>query len=711
MMSVKKSVVSGVRMYVRVFLLSVFLQVGFVQGAVSPAAAVVMRNEFETLAYEQSRGYLRGLNLDEKPAAPFGAWTEPFSQADLYWFVSDKIFHPHARKLNLGVDYTLPDAATLTDLDLVVGASNPAVSIARGLSSATLTYAGLHTLQRDLLKSLGGNLSVADVRDRKACVKELAAPTSAELYAQLDAARSEIARAEGAFVALWDENVDRDNIVLPEESTTALMRGIDALYYASAGAQSVNALYDRVNSVPAILVPVVGKHLLLYAGLAALKGKITVHNVRKAFSFAVEQVPQLRAWFDAKSSLEKGVTLSFAAGAIAIYGYMLRFRTRAFLAQKESWKSLVDMTREHKRFFDGAETLARFFQDSLRAQALLSRYPDASFEVLLNPHHPQYAILKNIRLLFDELHAGSSAPGYFTTKAGKVYTALRMLGRIKNELVPLYKALGVMDVFVGMAKLTMDDKAGGVAGDSFCLADILESDTPTYKAKGVWSLLVGRNSGIPSDFALGGDGVAKHAVISGPNMGGKSTFLRAFMSSITIAQAYGIAPADEFALTPFTRFGTYANIVDNVADGNSLFGVEVLRATSLLEKISSLKPHEKMVVIVDELFRGTEARVASSLSQAYIEALTRIPNCMVIFASHYPETLTLEERTNGVIKNFHIKALIGKTKIAYPYRLYEGATHQNIAFDLIRQRNKRFLPIVAEAEKIFEGMSKPARGA
>lgn len=152
---------------------------------------------------------------------------------------------------------------------------------------------------------------------------------------------------------------------------------------------------------------------------------------------------------------------------------------------------------------------------------------------------------------------------------------------------------------------------------------------------------------IPNDVGLGGDN-ANVVVLTGPNMGGKSTLLRQTCVAIILAQLGGYVPAKSCRLTPCDRIYTRIGANDNIMGGQSTFMVELTETSKILREATP-----RSMVILDELGRGTSTFDGYSIAYSVLHHLSTHIGCMCMFATHY-HTLCEEFKRCPEINNMHM---------------------------------------------------------
>jgi DNA mismatch repair ATPase MutS len=188
------------------------------------------------------------------------------------------------------------------------------------------------------------------------------------------------------------------------------------------------------------------------------------------------------------------------------------------------------------------------------------------------------------------------------------------LHRYGDEVRDLYESVGLIDVALSVASL----RAGGAAAERPQI-----DDGTTLQLDEVVHPLV--EHAVPNALSLDERGL----FITGSNMSGKSTFLKAVGVNVILAQALGTAFAKRYR-APFLTVRTLIVGADSITEGQSYYLAEVLAARERLEAVGEPGRH---LVLVDELFRGTNTEERVGASKAYLEALVR-RGAFTLAASH-----------------------------------------------------------------------------
>lgn len=160
-------------------------------------------------------------------------------------------------------------------------------------------------------------------------------------------------------------------------------------------------------------------------------------------------------------------------------------------------------------------------------------------------------------------------------------------------------------------------------------------------------------------------------IVTGPNMGGKSTYMRQIALITLMAYIGSFVPADSAEIGPIDRIFTRIGASDDLASGRSTFMVEMTEMANILHQSS-----ENSLVLVDEIGRGTSTYDGLSLAWACAEWLAKKTQSLTLFATHYFELTSLPNQLKGVA-NVHLDALEHDDTIAFMHSVQEGAASKS----------------------------------
>jgi DNA mismatch repair protein MutS len=211
---------------------------------------------------------------------------------------------------------------------------------------------------------------------------------------------------------------------------------------------------------------------------------------------------------------------------------------------------------------------------------------------------------------------------------------------------------------------------------------------PRFSPEGEFRVLAGRHPVveklveaeaaryIPNDLYL--DRERFVAVITGPNMGGKSTYLRQAALLSILAQIGSFVPAAEATLPLVDRVFTRIGASDNVARGRSTFMVEMTETALILNTAT-----ENSLVVLDEIGRGTSTYDGLALAWSVVEFLHQRVRAKTLFATHYQELTVLEEQLSGV-RNLRVAVKEAGDQIIFLRKVEPGAAERSFGIEVAR---------------------------
>jgi DNA mismatch repair protein MutS len=216
---------------------------------------------------------------------------------------------------------------------------------------------------------------------------------------------------------------------------------------------------------------------------------------------------------------------------------------------------------------------------------------------------------------------------------------------------------------------------------------------------------------VPNDVDLAGSG-NQILIITGANMAGKSTYMRACALICIMAQAGSFVPARHASIGIIDRIFTRVGAFDDLASGQSTFFVEMLELANILNNIT-----QKSLVILDEIGRGTSTADGCSIARAVLEYIhgkgTTGPK--TLFATHFHELITAEETLKRV-KNYHFAVKETKDEVIFLRKLIPGATDKSYGIHVARlagipkKVTERAEELLSEdAGRSVPGSTKPQR--
>lgn len=209
-------------------------------------------------------------------------------------------------------------------------------------------------------------------------------------------------------------------------------------------------------------------------------------------------------------------------------------------------------------------------------------------------------------------------------------------------------------------------------------ADTLEYSCPTLTNEPGIEIIKGRHSVVeqvpgvrfvPNDLTL--NQTRAMLIITGPNMGGKSTYMRQTALITLLAYTGCFVPAESATIGPIDRIFTRIGSSDDLASGRSTFMVEMTETANILHNAT-----QNSLILMDEIGRGTSTFDGLSIAWAVAEHLAKQTRAMTLFATHYFELTQLPEFAPSVA-NVHLSAKDHEDQIIFLHKILEGAASQS----------------------------------
>lgn len=188
-------------------------------------------------------------------------------------------------------------------------------------------------------------------------------------------------------------------------------------------------------------------------------------------------------------------------------------------------------------------------------------------------------------------------------------------------------------------------------------------------------------------------------LVGGPNMGGKSTFLRQNALIVLLAQAGGFVPAESATIGMVDRLFSRVGASDNLARGRSTFMVEMVETAAILSQAT-----ERSFVILDEVGRGTSTYDGLALAWAVVEAVHEVNRCRCLFATHYHELARLSETCDSLSLH-HVRATEWKGDLVLLHELAEGPADKSYGLAVARLAGVP-PPVVRRAKAVLDKLEK-----
>ena len=196
----------------------------------------------------------------------------------------------------------------------------------------------------------------------------------------------------------------------------------------------------------------------------------------------------------------------------------------------------------------------------------------------------------------------------------------------------------------------------------------------------------------PNDLTLDGD--ARIVILTGPNMSGKSVYLRQTGHLVILAQIGAFVPARQARVGLVDRLFTRVGAQDNLGRGQSTFLVEMVETATILNNVTP-----RSLVLLDEVGRGTSTFDGLAIAWSVVEALHEHAGGKVLFATHFHELTELANRLSGV-RNFHVAVREWNDQIIFLHKVRPGGTDRSYGIQVARLAGLPE-PVIARAKALL----------
>ncbi|WP_391563090.1 DNA mismatch repair protein MutS [Novosphingobium sp.] len=304
------------------------------------------------------------------------------------------------------------------------------------------------------------------------------------------------------------------------------------------------------------------------------------------------------------------------------------------------------------------------------------------------------AVRFNALALHDEASRIAQAGGHAQAREEEHFAALcEMAIAARQQIAATAAALARLDVAAGQAERASE---GG-----WC--------RPALAEDRALEIVGGRHPVVENALAARGDRfVANDCALSdsdrlwligGPNMGGKSTFLRQNALIVLLAQAGGFVPAQSARIGLVDRLFSRVGASDNLARGRSTFMVEMVETAAILAQAT-----ERSFVILDEVGRGTSTYDGLALAWAVVEAVHGTTRCRCLFATHYHELARLAESCDALSLH-HVRAREWQGDLVLLHELANGPADRSYGLAVAKLAGVP-TPVVARAKAVLDRLEK-----
>ncbi len=248
----------------------------------------------------------------------------------------------------------------------------------------------------------------------------------------------------------------------------------------------------------------------------------------------------------------------------------------------------------------------------------------------------------------------------------KIFESIRKIVIDKiSSLGIINNSIAIIDVYTNFANIAERYKLTRPE-----ISDDINSPTEIKNSRHLIVEIYMEQGFVPNDVAFI-QNEQEFMLITGPNMSGKSTYIRQVALLFIMAQIGCFVPADYAKLLIADKIFTRIGSADNLAGGESTFMVEMNETANILNNATS-----RSLIILDEIGRGTSTYDGLSLAWAIVEYIVKVIKARTLFATHYHELVLLEDKLPS-IKNYNVEVKEEDDEVIFMHRIIRGATDRS----------------------------------
>ncbi len=460
-----------------------------------------------------------------------------------------------------------------------------------------------------------------------------------------------IKRRNAAVNELFGASVARQELIYALRQVGDMERLIGKVVYGSANCRDLAALSASIAALPAVQTQLTGMRSGILTELASMD---LLTDVRAAIDAAVDDNPPfsvreggfIRTGYNEEVDYLRGL-LENSTGAMAAIEARERERTGKKL--KVSYNKVFGYYIEIPRSMSSDVP-----DDYIRKQTLVNC---------------ERFITQELKELETTL---LTAKDRLTELEYQLFTRLReQIAAQVARIQATAQAVAQADVLAALAETAVKNGYCMPEMDMSSVIDIRGGRHPVVELMKSDTLFV------PNDVYLDGED-SRSAIITGPNMAGKSTYMRQTALIVLMAQMGGFVPASSAHIGLVDRVFTRIGASDDLASGKSTFMVEMTEVADILKNATS-----KSLLIFDEIGRGTSTYDGMAIARAVLEycADKRRLGAKTMFATHYHELTALEHELEGV-KNYNISAKKRGGEIIFLRKIIPGGTDESYGIEV-----------------------------
>lgn len=477
----------------------------------------------------------------------------------------------------------------------------------------------------------------------------------------------EILSRQGIVAALVSDVTTREELRRLLQEVYDIERLVSRSARNRANARDLRSLHDTLEVVPKI-----------QSVLAETDSEAVT-----AFAERIDPVKEITELID--ESIRGDPPAEITEGGIIAEGYDETLDE--LRATKEAGKQWIDELEEKERERTGIDSLKVGYNS---VHGYYIEVTDANLDSVPD-HYDRRQTLKNAeRYITPKLKERETEIVQAEGKADDLEYELfckirRKVAERARQLQQLAEELARIDVLANLAEVAaVNDYTRPVIDDGSQI-EIQGGRHPIVEQR--------QQSFVPNDTTLTPD--ERFMIITGPNMSGKSTYMRQVALIILMAQIGSFVPADQAQIRPINRVFTRVGASDDIAGGRSTFMIEMLEVAEILRHAD-----ENSLVLLDEVGRGTSTADGLAIAKAIVSHLHDKTKSLTLFATHHHE-LTKTASQRSAAKNVHFEAEHTDTGIEFSHELRTGKATGSYGIDVAQ---KAGVPeeVVEDARQLLE---------
>lgn len=560
----------------------------------------------------------KGFGLDDLTAGIIAA-------GKLYEYIlkNRKTDIPHINKLSRHnfADYMLLDEATIRNLELLYPIrDNNVGKTLYGVLNHCQTAMGQRMLRQWVLRPL---IKLNDVQSRLDKVGELV--ENADLYGDISESLSQIADLERVLARIGGKSANARDMIFLKIGVTNSLSVIELIKNSKAGKalREYEVGGDNIKNIRTNVIELIEKSILDNPSLTITEGGIIkdgyskeLDGLKKDSAYGKDYIKGLE-----EREIKRSGISSLKVRYNKVFGYYIEISN---------------------------SNLAKVPADYIRKQTLVNgeRY-----------------ITEELKEWEDKV-LGAEEKLNFMEYQEFEKIRMQVLSQV-SELQTLIKIIAEVDVLTNFARLAKENSyvRPAVCDDLGKATSIIGGRHPVVES-------FMNDSFVPNDIAF--DPVKQQAIIlTGPNMSGKSTYIRQVALIFLMCQIGCYVPTERADIVLADRIFTRVGASDNLASGESTFMVEMNETANILNNATN-----RSLVILDEVGRGTSTFDGVSIAWSIAEQIVEKIGARTLFATHYHELIELESLYK-TIKNFNIQVIEKNGKIYFMHKIVPGGTDKS----------------------------------